>query len=218
MMRSVYRLAAFAALAGAAACHKDSTGPSGGGGDANLGSYYGVFGASTGSASVGGTVVIVIVASGASGTLTPEGAAGIALTGSYNSGTGAVAVSGGGHSLTGTITSGELDGTYAGPGGAGSFGTHKGASPSDVVLFCGSYDGDASGVWNLAKTGNSLVGAYADDGGGSARLTGTLSGSAISLTFSGGTASGTLASATSMTGNWTAGAASGTWTGTSPCP
>jgi len=217
MMRSVYRWAALAALAGAVACHKDSTGP-GGGSDAKLGSYYGVFGASNGSASVGGTVVIVIVASGASGTLTPSGSAGVALTGTYNSGSGAVSVSGGGHTLTGTITSGELDGTYAGSGGTGSFGTHKGAASSDVTLFCGSYDGDASGVWNLAKTGNSLVGAYADDGGGSARLTGSLSGTAISITFSGGTASGTLASATSMNGTWTAGAGSGTWTGTSPCP
>ena len=216
MMRSVYRLAALAALAGTVACHKDSTGP--GGGDANLGTYYGVFGASNGSASVGGTVVIIIVSSGASGTLTPTGLAGIPLSGTYNAGSGAVSVAGGGHTLTGTITSGELDGTYAGSAGAGSFGTHKGTTSSDVSLFCGSYDGDASGVWNLAKTGNSLVGAYADDGGGSARLTGTLSGSSISLTFTGGTASGTLASATAMNGNWTAGAASGTWTGVSPCP
>jgi hypothetical protein len=217
MMRAVSTVAALAALATTWACSKDSTGPGGGGGSA-LGSYYGVFGATNGSVSVGGTVVIVVTASGATGTLTPTGLAGIALTGTYNSGTGAVGLAGGGHTLAGTITNNELDGTYAGSAGAGSFGTHKGASSTDVLLFCGTYDGASTGVWNLAKTGNALVGAYADDGGGSARLTGSLSGSAISISFSGGTAAGSLVTASTMTGTWTAGANSGTWAGASPCP
>lgn len=217
MTRSTLGRAALAALALAAvSCKSDKV--TGTTINSALGSYYGVFGASNGSASVGGTVVIVVVATGATGTLTPVGAAGVALAGTYNSGSGAVSLTGGGHTLSGTISNGELDGNYAGPAGAGSFGTHQGASSADVALFCGTYDGASTGVWNLAKTGNSLVGAYADDGGGSARLTGTLGGSAISITFTGGTASGTLASATSMNGTWTAGVNSGTWTGTAPCP
>ncbi len=216
MKRSVFRVAAVAAVAAAMACHKDSTGP--GGGNNDLGSYYGVFGASNGSVSVGGTVVIVISSSSATGTLTPSGSAGIGLAGTYNSGSGAVSVTGGGHTLTGTVSSGKLDGNYTGPGGQGTFGTEKGATSTDVELFCGSYMGASTGVWNLAKAGNALTGAYADDGGGSAKLTGSLSGTNISITFSGGTASGTLTSATAMNGFWTAGANSGTWTGMSPCP
>ena len=216
MMRVVARLAALAVLAGAVACSKDSTSPGGG---SVLGSYYGVFGASDGSTSVGGSLIIVLSGGAASGTLTPVGAAAIPLAGTYDAGSGGVTVSGSGHTLIGTISGETLDGTYAGPGGRlGSFGTHHGASSSDVKLFCGSYTGASSGVWNLAMTGNSLIGAYADDGGGSAQLTGSVTGSTLSITFSGGTAAGTLTTATAMTGTWTAGVNSGTWTGASPCP
>jgi hypothetical protein len=218
MIRSVSRWAALVAVGlVAVSCHSDkSTGP--GGGNSALGSYYGVFGASNGSVSVGGTIVIVITSSGATGTLTPTGSAGINLTGTYNSGSGAVSVTGGGHTLTGTVSNGTLDGTYTGPAGSGSFGSEHGAAPTDVKQFCGSYTGASSGVWNLAMMGNSLAGAYADDGGGSAQLKGTVSGTTLSITFSGGTAAGTLASATTMNGTWTAGANSGTWAGVSPCP
>jgi hypothetical protein len=217
MMRVVTRLAAVTVLAAAVACSKDKpTGPSG---NTALGNYYGVYGASDGSTSVGGSLIIIITAGAATGTLTPMGAAGIPLNGTYNAGSGAVSVSGSGHALNGTINGGALDGTYTGPGGqAGKFGSHHGNSSSDVQLFCGAYDGDSQGVWNLAKTGNSLVGAYADDGGGSAQLTGTVNGAALSITFSGGTATGTLLTASTMGGTWTAGVNGGTWAGISPCP
>lgn len=217
MLRIALRTAALAALAATLACHKDSTGP-GGGGNSVLGSYYGVYGASNGSASAGGTIVIVVDASAASGTLTPTGGSSVSLTGTYSAGSGAVGLSGGGRTLAGTITNGTLDGTYTGPEGAGMFGTHHGNAPSDVKQFCGSYTGDSQGVWNLALTGTSIVGAYADDGGGSAQLTGTVSGTSLSISFTGGTATGTLTSATAMNGTWTAGAGTGTWVGASPCP
>ena len=220
MMRVVSRLAAVTVLAGAVACSKDSTGPGSNNNGSAVGSYYGVYGASNGSASVGGTVIIIIATGGSvTGTLTPMGGSGVSLTGTYTSGSGAVSVSGGGHSLSGTLSNGAIDGNYSGPGGqSGKFGSRHGDTSSDVVLFCGGYDGDSQGVWNLAKAGNTLVGAYADDGGGSAQLNGTVSGSAISITFSGGTASGTLLTATSMGGTWTAGTDSGTWAGVAPCP
>jgi fibronectin-binding autotransporter adhesin len=218
MMRVVSRLAAVAVLAGAVACSKDSTSP-GGGVNSALGNYYGVYGASDGTVSVGGTVVIIISTGSATGTLTPVGGSGIALNGTYNAGSGAVSLTGGGNSLGGTIANGELDGTFTGPGGeAGKFGSHHGNTSSDVQLFCGTYAGATQGVWNLAKTGNALTGAYADDGGGSAQLTGTVSGTALSITFSGGTAAGTLLTASTMGGTWTAGANSGTWAGATPCP
>ena len=211
----VSRVAALAALTAVAACHKDSTGPSSGGGA--LGNYYGVYGASNGSGSSGGSLIIIINVGAATGTLTPVGQSGINLTGTYASGSGAVNLSGGGRTLVGAISGGKLNGAYTGPDGVGTFGTQHGATSSDVQLFCGTYTGDSQGVWNLSKAGSTLSGAYADDNGSSAQLTGSVSGSSLSITFSGGTASGSLTSATTMTGNWTAGAGNGTWTGHSPC-
>ena len=214
MSYRVSRLAALAALVVVGACHKDSTGP---GSSSALGNYYGVYGASNGSSSAGGSLIIIVNVGAATGTLTPVGQAGVSLTGTYASGSGAVNLSGGGRTLVGTISSGKLNGTYTGPDGVGKFGTQQGATSSDVQLFCGTYTGDSQGVWNLSKAGSALSGAYADDGGDSAQLTGSLSGSSISITFSGGTESGTLATSTTMNGNWTAGSASGTWQGKSPC-
>jgi hypothetical protein len=207
------QIAALAALFAVAACSSDKnpTGP--GGSDGN---YYGVFGASDGISSMGGTLLIVIAGSTASGTLTPSSASGIGLTGTYASSGGAVSLSGGGHSLNGVLNSGRIGGSYSGPGGNGSFGTTRGDSPSAVTLFCGSYTGDSDGVWNLARSANALTGAYADDGGGSGVLTGTVNGSTISITFSGGSAAGSL-SGSNMTGTWTAGADGGTWMGQTPC-
>ena len=215
MAYKVSRVAALAALVVAGACHKDSTGPSGGG--SALGNYYGVYGASNGSTSSGGSLVIIIDVGTATGTLTPVGLAGISLTGTYASGSGAVNLTGSGRTLAGTISGGKLNGTYTGPDGLGSFGTQQGATASDVQLFCGTYTGDSQGVWNLSKAGGTLSGAYADDGGGSDELSGSVSGSTINLNFTGGTASGSLTTSTSMTGNWTAGTAHGTWQGHSPC-
>lgn len=214
MAYKVSRVVALAALAVVGACHKDSTGP---GSSSALGNYYGVYGASNGSSSAGGSLIIIINVGAATGTLTPVGLSGVSLTGTYASGSGAVNLSGGGRTLVGTISSGKLNGTYTGPDGAGTFGTQQGATSSDVQLFCGSYTGSSQGVWNLSKAGSTLSGAYADDGGGSAQLTGSLSGSTINLSYSAGTATGTLATSTTMNGHWTAGAASGTWQGHSPC-
>ena len=215
IVSKVLRMAALGAVAALAACHKDSTGPSKS--SSALGNYYGVYGTSNGSSSAGGSLIIIIDVGSATGTLTPVGLAGIALTGTYNSGNGDVGLTGGGRTLAGTISGGKLNGTYAGPDGVGSFGTQHGASASDVQLFCGQYTGDASGVWNLSMAGSALSGAYADDGGGSEQLTGSLNGGSISLNFTGGTASGSLTTSTTMSGHWTAGAATGTWQGHSPC-
>lgn len=214
MIRIRSRFAAcVVALAAVACSKKDSTSP---GGASDDGDYRGIFAATDGISAFGGALVITVQAAGATGTLTPSGQAGIGLSGTFNTSTRAVSVSGGGHSLAGTIASGELKGTYTGPAGQGTFATYKGTS-SEVQQFCGSYTGASSGTWNLTRHGNSLIGAYADDGGGSGALQGSISGTSISVTFTGGTASGTLTSATAMNGSWTAGADSGTWTGNSPC-
>ena len=216
MMRIGSRWAALAVLSVALACsNKDSTSPGGAGDD---GDYRGIFSATDGITAFGGALVITIQSAAASGTLTPSGQAGVSLSGTFNTSTKAVSLSGGGHTLGGTInSSGELKGTYSGAGGDGTFATQRGTS-SEVQGFCGTFTGDATGTWNLSKRANSLVGAYASDDGDSGALTGTLSGSAISITVSGGgTATGTLTSATQMTGTWAVGGGAGSWTGHSPC-
>lgn len=215
MIRVKSRFAACVVVLAAVACSKkDSTGP--GGNTSVLGNYSGVFTATNGISAFGGALVIIVQTASATGTLTPSGQAGVNLTGTYSSSTGGVSLTGGGHTLAGTIGSGQLKGTYSGPGGQGEFATYKDDN-NQVELFCGNYTGTSSGTWNLSRLAGSLSGAYSDDGGGSGTLQGTISGSAITISFTGGTATGTLTSATAMTGNWTAGTDSGTWTGTSPC-
>jgi len=217
MIRVRSRFAAcIVALAAVSCSSKDSTGP--GGGASDDGDYRGIFSATDGITAFGGALVITIQSATASGTLTPSGQSAVSLSGTFSTSTKAVNLSGGGHTLAGTVnsTSGELSGAHHGTGGDGTFATQKGTS-SEVQQFCGTFTGDDTGTWNLSKRANSLVGAYAADGGGDGSLSGTLSGSSISITFSGGTASGTLTSATAMNGTWTAAPASGTWTGHSPC-
>jgi hypothetical protein len=201
------------ALTALAACSKDdSTGPGSAGDD---GDYYGIFSASDGITAFGGALFIRIQAANATGTLTPSGGSGISLTGSFNTSTKLVNLAGSGHTLVGTVVSGVLSGDYAGPGGSGQFATQRGSS-SEVQQYCGTFDGDATGTWNLSRRAGSLSGAYASDDGDYDTLSGTISGSSISISFTGGSASGTL-SGNTMNGTWTAGGNAGTWTGSTPC-
>lgn len=111
--------------------------------------------------------------------------------------------------FTGTYTNGTVAGTFTGAGGSGVFVVHSGT----VQVFCGVYTGDSDGIWNLVKTGSTLLGVYYDVGGTSGQLTGSVSGSAITITFPGGSAGGTI-SGTSMSGTWqTLAGDAGTWTG-----
>jgi hypothetical protein len=152
-----------------------------------------------------------------SGTLKIKGHASINLTGTFNVDSKALSVSGGGYSFTGSVASGRLSGTYTGPGGDGVFTAFPGGSTA-VKLYCGTLSGDADGVWNLASTGSSLRGAFSVTGGGG-ELSGALSGSSVTLTFTGGTATGTL-SGSGMSGTWsTLSGDAGSWTGsTASCP
>jgi hypothetical protein len=111
--------------------------------------------------------------------------------------------------FTGTYTNGTIEGTFTGGGGSGVFVVHSGS----VEVFCGTYTGSSDGIWNLSLTDNRLEGAYNDVDGDSGRLSGTLSGSSVSITFTGGSASGTR-SGTTMSGTWqTLDGDAGTWSG-----
>jgi hypothetical protein len=140
-----------------------------------------------------------------------------AITGTYNTVTKALTFASTSpvFTFTGTYSSARVSGTFTGPGGSGVFVVHSGT----VQVFCGTFTGDAAGVWNLVRHGNDVYGVAVDAGGtNSLQLTGTVSGTTINLTFTGGTASGTI-SGTSMGGMWqTALGDAGAWTGnTSGC-
>ena len=72
----------------------------------------------------------------------------VTLTGTYDSASGTVSLTGGGYTLTGKLTGGTLSGTYTGPNGTGSFALQSTVSGA-VVVFCGTYTGTSAGTWNL---------------------------------------------------------------------
>ena len=135
----------------------------------------------------------------------------VTITGTYNTTTKALnfTTTSPAFTFTGTYNNGKVEGTFTGGGGSGVFVVHSGT----VQVFCGAYTGDSDGIWNLVKTGNTLDGVYYDVSGTTGRLTGSVSGSTITITFPGGTAAGTL-SGNSMTGTWqTLTSDAGTWAG-----
>jgi hypothetical protein len=147
------------------------------------------------------------------GSLAVKGGSNASLTGTYNTESKALSATGGGYTLNGTYAGGRLNGTYSGPSGNGVMtGFRRGGG--GVQRYCGTFSGDAAGVWNLARSDNDLSGAFHEtDGTGAGTLTGSLSGSNVSLSFTGGTATGTL-SGTAMSGSWsTLDGDQGSWTG-----
>lgn len=140
------------------------------------------------------------------------------LTGTWDDATKTLSITGGGYSLTGTLSGSTLSGTYSGPNGAGSFALQASVSGA-VNVYCGTYMGTGGGgTWNLVQGGdNKLSGSYTPTAGGSGLLTGTLTGSAIALNVSsGGAANGTISGDT-INGTYGAPPAAtdgGTWTGT----
>lgn len=90
------------------------------------------------------------------------------------------------------------------------------ATDSPVLVFCGQYSGGDSGRWNLEVGQGRASGAFS--GGAAGTLTGSRSGSSVSLQFDGdlasGTATGTI-SGMSISGSWKTGdsSATGSWSG-----
>ena len=200
-------------LASGAACKNDSgvTGP-----PTLEGQYKGTLAgeyAPTFSASLDLTV-----AASTTGTITPVGAAPITVTGTYVASTKAVAVSGGGFTIAGTIdNTGKLLGTYTHSSAEGRAVAYQHTTASPVTVFCGTYAGDADGIWNLVHRGTSLSGAYDNVDGSDGYLTGTVNGSSLNITIEyGGTAVGTM-SGTTMSGTWSGGTYVGTWTSDTTC-
>lgn len=150
----------------------------------------------------------------ATGTLAIQGGATITLTGTYDTGTHTLSLSGGGYTFTGTYANGVLSGTFTNPtGGAGGFTTQSGSTTS-VVAYCGTFTGSDMGYWNLTVNLTTLVATgihVSTVGQGTGLLTGTVSGSSISGTSVepqgvGGTFAGTFSGTNQST-------LSGTWSG-----
>lgn len=100
----------------------------------------------------------------------------ITLSGIYVRSTGHIEVSGGGYSLTGTLTSGHLTGSYTSPSGGGNFAASSDGSTNPVTVYCGHYTeltpGTETGTFNLilqrpsltivTSNGNTFYGSITD--------------------------------------------------------
>jgi hypothetical protein len=144
---------------------------------------------------------------------------GIGLTGTLDTTTSVVQLSGGGYTLTGKLEKETISGSYSGPKGGGSFAAQSTAS-SKVTVYCGTFGGMPSGVWNLNVSADGAAsGSYSDRAGEmEGNVVGTVSDGALKV-YCGVrcTAIGTM-TGTRGSGTWTAGEATGTWVGSTHCP
>jgi hypothetical protein len=161
------------------------------------------------------------VAPSATGTITPVGAAPITVTGTYVASTKAVTLSGGGYTIAGTIDgTGKLLGTYTHSTTQGSVVAYQHTAANPVTVYCGTYTGDADGIWNTLIRGTSLSGVYDNVDGSDGYFTGSVNGNTVSVTeisaSPGGTATGTI-SGTTLSGTWSGPGFGGTWTSDATC-
>lgn len=206
-------------------------GDSGNGGAGSLTNFSGIFSGADGTTSGSITFAIAAAASSAAtptapalvqvtvtGTLTPSGAAAVALTGTFETTTGALTLTGGGYTITGVFDGvDQLEGTYTGPAGAtGGFVTTETTTATPATTYCGTYTQDDlsdAGTFSVVIHGTTVVGRWASTVDGSVgALAGTISGNAITIAVfntSGGqdntavgTRSGTTISGTATGATW----------------
>jgi len=216
-VRQLLNATALVLVASGAACKNDSgvTGPT-----TLAGQYKGTM-AGESSPSLSASLDLTVAAS-TTGTITPVGAAPITVTGTYVASTKAVAVSGGGFTIAGTIDdTGKLLGTYTHSSVEGSVVAYQHTTANPVTVFCGTYTGGADGIWNTLLRGTSLSGVYDNVDGSDGYFTGTVNGSSVTITdisaSPGATASGTI-SGTTMSGTLSGnGVVYATWTSDTSC-
>jgi hypothetical protein len=93
-----------------------------------------------------------LTAAAAAGTLTLiNGGATSALTGTFETSTGALTLSGGGFLLNGMVAGGAASGTYTGPNDSSGRFAGFDSSSNPVKVFCGRYSGSdtGTGTWNI---------------------------------------------------------------------
>lgn len=156
----------------------------------------------------------------ATGQLKIAGGAMILLTGTYNQSTKVFTMSGSSYSLTATVASSAVSGSYTGPSTSGSVSGLAAVPGVNVTPFCGTYAGTESGRWNIAISGNVVTGIGAAPQG-AVQLNGTLTGATITMSWHPnatdvGNGTGTL-TGTTITGTWFTNTPGdhGTWNGNS---
>ncbi len=147
------------------------------------------------------------------GTLAIQGGPTIALTGTYDTGTHTLSLSGGGYAFTGTYANGVLSGTFTNPKGAtGGFTTQSGSTTS-VVAYCGTYTGTGNGYFNVTVnfSTNQITGFSVEYKSNSDRspLTGTVSGNSLTVNYPAG--NGVTGTATGTFGGTNKSTISGTY-------
>lgn len=137
----------------------------------------------------------------ATGTLMIPVGRNIPLTGTYDPGTGALTLSGGGFTFTGMYSFPNIGGTFTAPGGAtGGFWSQPGTQ-ANVVPYCGTYDAGSNGkgyfMMAVDFASGQIVGiAVATDNNNQGRgFTGSVSGNSIAISWTDTQGTGT-ASAT----------------------
>jgi len=152
------------------------------------------------------------------------------LSGTWDNTTGAITITGGGYSFTGTFVNGVLSGPFTGPSIEGIFSLRVTGTSAGSDVYCGTYTGREleddplgntgyapdNGTWNIVVTGSDVDVIVLSDGGEQLVLNGTRTGQTVTLTVPGGTASGTLSGTGDefVKGNYTvAGGGYGTFQG-----
>jgi hypothetical protein len=138
----------------------------------------------------------------ATGTLHLVGGSTIALTGTFDSSTKALNLSGSGFTFTGLLIGAVISGSYTGPSGAtGGFASQSTAAGT-VTTYCGTFVGDGGviGVFNLQVSATGAVSGIASETiQGTTQvqfISGQVSGTTVTLSTGGGADRGTIQNGT----------------------
>ena len=133
----------------------------------------------------------------ATGTLQLGGSGVVALTGTVDGD--AVNLSGGGWTLTGTLSNGLISGTFTGPGAAGSWIAAAGSTTNPAIALCGSFSaldyttnppGEDFGSFSVVIAKPVVLGVAVGSEGEATNFTGTATASTITINLT--TPEGTL--------------------------
>ena len=154
------------------------------------------------SASVAATAEIIDL----TGTATLSDGTTADLTGTWDTETGEISVSGDGFLFEGTMENGSLTSTFTGPSIDGLFSLQVGA-PADLAVYCGTFTGrqpeelpdggngtaPSNGTWNLVVGSATvqLIGIAGEEGN-PILAEGSRSGSTVTISVTGGSATGTI--------------------------
>lgn len=159
-----------------------------------------------GSSSVALSVAAPADALNLSGTASLSDGSTVTLTGTWDTGTGAFLLTGGGYSFTGLYAGGGVTGSFSGNQVTGFFSLRIEADAGTVGVYCGTYTGRQpddfpsggtgeapdDGTWNIVvgpATADALIVTSSGAAGGTS---GTRSGNTITLPLTGGSATGTI--------------------------